>query len=193
MSPDQGGDPALQAGADRARSYPKEAWAPGPAGSWFLELWALLLSTWATSPQERPREGRISGTGSSRRTTVWGREAGPEVEGEAWRPGLGPPQPPPLAASAASSGGGGRGRKLSDLVGETPKQTAVRDRRPLASALAPFSQTPPVPGCWLRPRATSPGSGYGIPEPGRNVGSCLPRRHRHLRRRLSLPCQRWPP
>lgn len=113
---DQGGDPALQAGADRARSYPREAWAPGPAGSWFLELWDLLLSTWATSPQERPREGRISGTGSSRRTTVWGREAGPEVEGEAWRPGLGPPQPPPLAASAARSGGGGRGRKLSDLA-----------------------------------------------------------------------------
>lgn len=47
---------------------------------------------------------------------MWGREAGPEVEGEAWRPGLGPPQPPPLAASAASSGGGGRGRKLSDLA-----------------------------------------------------------------------------
>lgn len=46
---------------------------------------------------------------------MWGREAGREVEGEAWRPGLGPPQPPPLAASAASSGGGGRGRKLSDL------------------------------------------------------------------------------
>lgn len=33
---DQGGDPAPQAGADRARSYPRKAWAPGPAGSWFL-------------------------------------------------------------------------------------------------------------------------------------------------------------
>lgn len=79
-------------------------------------LGAGRLSTWATSRQGRPREGRIAGTGSSRGTTGWGREAGPEVAGEAWRPGLGPPQPPPLAASAASSGGGGRGRKLSDLA-----------------------------------------------------------------------------
>lgn len=193
---DQGGDQGGSAGrcgqSERARLG-----RPGRREVGSSELWAPLLSTWATSPQERPREGRISGTGSSRRTTGWGREAGPEVEGEAWRPGLGPPQPPPLAASAASSGGGGRGRKLSDLVGETPKQTAVRDRRPLASALAPFGQPSPAPGRCLRPRATSPWAGDGIPEPGQHVGSCLPCRHRHrhrrLRRRLSLPCQRWPP
>lgn len=80
------------------------------------ELGALPLSTWATSRQDRPSEGRISGTGSSQRTAGWGREASPEVQGEAWRPRLGPPEPPPLAASAASSGGGGRGRKLSDLA-----------------------------------------------------------------------------
>ena len=36
-----------------------------------LELWALLLSMWTTSPQEHPPKGFISWTGSSRRTKVW--------------------------------------------------------------------------------------------------------------------------
>lgn len=151
---DQGGDPALQAGADRARGYPRgRLGRPGRREVGSLELWAPLLSTWAASRQERPREGRIAGTASSRRTTVWGREAGPEVEGEAWRPGLGPPQPPPLAASAAGSGAGGRGRKLSDLVGETPKQTAVSDPAPARLSPRPLQPAP------AGPRPPAPTSG----------------------------------
>ena len=35
-----------------------------------LELWALLLSMCATSPQEHPPQGSISWTGSSGRTMV---------------------------------------------------------------------------------------------------------------------------
>ena len=75
-----------------------------------LELWALLLSTWTTSPQEHLPQSSTSWITISGSTTVWEREAGSEVEGEAWRPGLGPWQPPPIATSEA------RGRKLLDLA-----------------------------------------------------------------------------
>ncbi|XP_078207409.1 uncharacterized protein LOC144579547 [Callithrix jacchus] len=61
---DQGGDPAPQAGADRARRDTGRfgfsggrKLVPGRLGSW-----SPPLSTWAASPQGRPREGRISGT-----------------------------------------------------------------------------------------------------------------------------------
>lgn len=55
---DQGGDPALQAGADRARSYPGEARATGrasgptggPAGSWFLGALGLCCSAHGPPP-----------------------------------------------------------------------------------------------------------------------------------------------
>lgn len=153
VSPRPGRGPGSAGRCGQREALPQGGLGARAGGKLVPELWALLLSTWVTSPQDRPREGRISGTGSSRRTMVWGREAGPEVEGEAWRPGLGPPQPPPLAASAASSGAGGRGRKLSDLVGETPKQTAVRNRCPLASALNPLA-SPRQP----RPLATTSGN-----------------------------------
>ena len=55
-----------------------------------LHLRALLLRTWATSPQEHPPKGFISWTGSSRRTKVWGRrrEADSEEKEDAWSPGL---------------------------------------------------------------------------------------------------------
>lgn len=60
-------------------------------------------------------------------------------------PGLGPPQPPPLAAGGTRSGCARQGRKLSDLVGKTSKQTAVRRRCPPASARTPSTRPPLVP------------------------------------------------
>lgn len=91
-------------------------------------------------PALRTFRARVASQGlaaPARRRGGGGRLARRRRERPGGRPGLGTPQPPPLAASAASSGAGGRGRKLSDLVGETPKQTAVGNRCPLASALAP--------------------------------------------------------
>lgn len=85
---DQGGDPAPQAGADRARRDPGGS---QPVGSWSLDAW-----TPGCCSTHRPRH-LLSGSPprgshlrdrsrSSRRTRRWGREAGPEVGGEAWRP-----------------------------------------------------------------------------------------------------------
>lgn len=146
---------------------------PSPRGSHLREL-------------QLPEDGRRGG----------GREAGPEVEGEAWRPGLGPPQPPPLAASAARFRRWQTRQETSRPSGGNTKTNGSRQPAParsLASALAPFSQHPAKPGRGLRPPATSPQAGYGDPEPGRHAGYYLPCHGRHLRRRLSLPCQRWPP
>lgn len=114
---DQGGDPAPQAGAHRARRDPGEARGSRPAGSWSLDS-RLRLSTQAVSPQGRPREGRISGSAAAAPGGLGGgggrlaRRLGQRPRG----PGLGPPQPPPRAAGAASSGCARRGRKLSDLA-----------------------------------------------------------------------------
>lgn len=190
----QGGDPARQAGADRARRNPGEAWGvsarrklvPGRLSSW------LLLSTRAAFLQGRPHEGRISGTAAAAPSGRGGgggrlaRRLGERPGG----PGLGPPQPPPLAAGGTRSGCARQGRKLSDLVGKTSKQTAVRRRCPPASARTPFNPPLASPHDWPRPRPTSPRTSCGDLEPERHDGSSLPRRRHH---RLSLPCQRRPP
>ncbi|XP_033612906.1 uncharacterized protein LOC117283621 [Fukomys damarensis] len=105
----------------------------------------------------RPQEGRISGAAAAAQGE---RRGGGGRLARRWRerpggPGLGPPQPPPLVASGVSSGCTGRGRKLSDLVGKTPKQTAVRSRCPPVSALVPLSQPPVCPDRWPRLLATT--------------------------------------
>lgn len=158
---------------------------PERLGSW------LLLSTPAAFFQGRPREGLISGTAATAPSGRGGgggrlaRRLGERPGG----PGLGPPQPPPLAAGGTRSGCAQQGRKLSDLVGKTSKQTAVRRRCPPASARTPFNPPPTSPRDWPRPQPTSPRTSCGDLESGRHDGSSLPRRCR----RLSLPCQRRPP
>lgn len=117
---DQGGDPAPQAGANRARRDPeggsgvlgRRKLVPGRLGS------RLVLSTPVASSQGRPREGRISGAAAEAPGGRGGgggrlaRRLGERPGG----PGLGPPQPPPLAAGETRSGCDRRGRKLSDLA-----------------------------------------------------------------------------
>jgi hypothetical protein len=132
------------------------------------------------------------GSRSSGRTERWGREAGTKVEGEALEAPAWVRRSRHRARPVRqSSGCARRGRKLSDLVGKTPKQTAVRSRCPPVSALAPPSASlPPAPAAAHdlgRPLADRlRGSGAR----GRQHESCLPSRHHH---RLSLPCQRRPP
>lgn len=100
----------------------------------------------------------------------------------------------PLAASAASSGGGGRSRKLSDLVGGNTKTNGSQDPVPARRSPQPLRQPPPAPAAGYdlgRPRLSQAGRS----EARTARRSCLRGRHRHLhlRRRLSLPCQRRPP
>lgn len=92
---DQGGDPAPQAGAHRARRDPGEAAGSRPVGSCSLDAWTpgLLSSAQHTGrllSGSPPRGSHLRDCSrSSRRTRRWGREAGPEVGGEAWRPRAG--------------------------------------------------------------------------------------------------------
>lgn len=113
---DQGGDPTPQAGADRARRDPAGL-RLREVGPWTPGLW-LLLNTPAASSQDRPREGRISGTAAAAPGGRGGgggrlaRRLGERPGG----PGLSSPQPPPLLAGGTRSGCARRGRKLSDLA-----------------------------------------------------------------------------
>lgn len=189
---DQGGDPAPQAGANRARRDPeggsgvlgRRKLVPGRLGS------RLVLSTPVASSQGRPREGRISGAAAEAPGGRGGgggrlaRRLGERPGG----PGLGPPQPPPLAAGGTRSGRDRRGRKLSDLRGENIKTNGRQAPVPARLSPRPSQPTPTKPRDWPRPRPTSLRTGSGDWEPGRHDGSTFP-----CRRRLSLPCQRQPP
>lgn len=130
---EQGGDPALQAGAVRGQSeaLPRgEAGAPGAGGKLVPELGALAAQHMGHLPSGSP----LAGTRGSRRTAGWGREAGPEgeAEAEAWRPGLAPPQPPPLAA-----GGRGAAQARADEAGNFPTL-------PAPAAIVTLTETYPV-------------------------------------------------
>lgn len=124
---------------------------------------------------------------SSRRTKRWGREAGPKVRGEAWRPRAEP-------APASTTLGGWdtlkqcQARQETFRPGkETPKQTAVKRRCPPASALDPLNLPTSSSHYWPQTLLTSPRTGCGDLKSGRRDRSSFPCR------RLSLPCQRQPP
>lgn len=162
---------------------------PQEVGPWTPGLLAAAQHTGRLLLGSPPRGSHLrGGSRSSGLTRRWGREAGPEVGGEAWRP---------RAGSAAASTTRGRWdtlrlcparQKTFRSGGANMKTNGRQPPVPARLSLRPSQPTRASPRDWPRPRPTSLRTGCGDWAPGRHDGSSFP-----CRRRLSLPCQRQPP
>lgn len=181
---DQGGDPAPQAGADRARRDPGEARGSPPAGSWSLDAWAPGCCSAHRPPPFRVAPARVASQGQQPQL--------PEDEevGEGGRPGgwgRGLEAPGWVRRSLHHSRPVGHAQAVPDEAGNFPTWWGKhQNKRPSGAGArppqpsSPSTRPPPVParghdlgrplrggaaGIWSPDATTGPASLAAAPPP----------------------------